>query len=439
MRSEVACPRPGAPVSEETSAAMTLNADRAFVLHGVRSALRKGPNEHLTNTQKTFTMQQQVPSEPSEVWKFINSTTEKPADDTLGEVPLAGRQKDSPSIDELEQSLSKLKMQVKSLTSNLNPAFMPDDKTLGDLENNCRPISKNGDWPVLTNGTFQEENISGKADESEWFVRPRCLVQSLDRYPAFEDFGVPVRSISPLDRVVGLIGSELSSKNVTTSTVSPVDIAYKERLPVRVGASHVIGVRALLPPQIPIRLQSPERTRPPSVRDQSQTRRRFSNIRSRSLSPSPKRHNWQQSHPQPTKPVWRPNSVTANACGRPPPAIKRQIVGGKKMAFTRSSQSYSKLGAFNLISQPSLHQTLSDSLSSLRALDVASPSTQEISERFLQTLAEGDIRQSLVEMSPYEQELSHLRLQRLHVEEEFLLELQRQQELERLQGPQLKW
>ncbi|XP_051894950.1 uncharacterized protein LOC127583220 [Pristis pectinata] len=252
--------------------------------------------------------------------------------------------------------------------------------------------------------------------------------------------------MSPVDRVVGLTGSELSSKNFTASTISPVDVAYKESLPIRLGAPHVIGVRALLPPQIPVRLQSPERTRSSSLQDQSRTLRHSRNIRSRSLSPASKRSHWQQPHPQSPKPVWRPNSTKVNACGRPPPPIKRQTAGSKKAAFTRLFRSYSfKPGAFNLSSQPTLNQSLEDSPSSLRApysftaLDVASPSTKEISDRFLQTLAEGDIRQSLVEMSPYQQELSHLRLQRLRVEEELLLELKRQQELERLRGPQLKW
>ncbi|XP_072888625.1 uncharacterized protein [Hemitrygon akajei] len=332
-------------------------------------------------------------------------------------------------------------MQVKSLTSSLTPALMTDYKRKGDLDGNSRPSSRNGDWPILTNGALHE-NRGGTAqhsDESEWFVRPRHLVRSLGRYPALEELGVPAHSVSPVDRVVGLTGSELSSKGFATATISPVDIAYRESVPVRVGAPHVIGVRALLPPQIPVRLQCPERTRSPSPNTHSRTLRRTRDFRSRSLSPAPKRSHWQQSRPQSPKPVWRPNSAKVNACGRPPLPIKRQTTGSKKAAFASLSRSYSyNPEAFGLSSQPVLNQSVDDRLS-FRALDVASPSAKEISDRFLQTLAEGDIRQSLVEMSPYQQELSQLRLQRLRVEEELLLELKWKQELERFRGPQPKW
>ncbi|KYO31575.1 hypothetical protein Y1Q_0006135 [Alligator mississippiensis] len=67
-----------------------------------------------------------------------------------------------------------------------------------------------------------------------------------------------------------------------------------------------------------------------------------------------------------------------------------------------------------------------------------SPTAQEINERFLQTLAEGAVGRSLIEMSPYEKELARLRLERLRMEEEWLLELKRQQELERTRGPKPK-
>jgi len=41
--------------------------------------------------------------------------------------------------------------------------------------------------------------------------------------------------------------------------------------------------------------------------------------------------------------------------------------------------------------------------------------------------------------SPYEVELSRLRLEQLRVDEEHLLERKRQNELERIRGPQPKW
>ncbi|CAJ0967028.1 unnamed protein product [Ranitomeya imitator] len=59
--------------------------------------------------------------------------------------------------------------------------------------------------------------------------------------------------------------------------------------------------------------------------------------------------------------------------------------------------------------------------------------------RFLKTLSRADASISVVEASPYQQELTRLRLERLRVEEELLLEIKRQQELERTRGPKPKW
>jgi len=41
--------------------------------------------------------------------------------------------------------------------------------------------------------------------------------------------------------------------------------------------------------------------------------------------------------------------------------------------------------------------------------------------------------------TPYEVEMSRLRLQQLRIDEQRLLESKRQNELERIRGPRLKW
>ncbi|XP_048471121.1 uncharacterized protein LOC125486658 isoform X2 [Rhincodon typus] len=361
---------------------MAFVADRAFVLHGVKSPLRKKLNGYLTNSQRTFTTHQQ---------RDIADSAKALMDDKLKEMHVADSSKDCPSIDELEQSLSELKVQVKGLAESLSPELLTEYKKIGETDSILRSSGKNGDLLCSTGGTFPEEDIVGQAtnpDESEWFLRPRHLVQSLGRYPALEDLGVPVHSLSPVDRMVGLTGSELSSKNNKTSTISPVDIAYRESFPLKFGAPHVIGVRALRPPQIPVRPQSPEWTRSPFLRDQAQTLRRPRSIRSRSLSPASKRSRWLQSCSESPKPVWRPNSMKVNACGQPPPPINRQRSGSKKISSNRLTHSYSyKPGKFNSSSQRS-SQSLDDSSSSLwtsRRLvvpPVSSLSAQEINERY---------------------------------------------------------
>ena len=46
---------------------------------------------------------------------------------------------------------------------------------------------------------------------------------------------------------------------------------------------------------------------------------------------------------------------------------------------------------------------------------------------------------AVVGSSPYQHELARLRMERLRIEEEHLLEVKRQEELERIRGPQAKW
>nr|XP_020831899.1 uncharacterized protein LOC110200816 isoform X2 [Phascolarctos cinereus] len=59
--------------------------------------------------------------------------------------------------------------------------------------------------------------------------------------------------------------------------------------------------------------------------------------------------------------------------------------------------------------------------------------------RFFQTLKEGHVHQSLGTTAPIQKALRRLRLQCLRAEEEWVLELTRQQELERTRGPKFKW
>ena len=46
---------------------------------------------------------------------------------------------------------------------------------------------------------------------------------------------------------------------------------------------------------------------------------------------------------------------------------------------------------------------------------------------------------STLSMSPYQHELARLRMERLRIEETHILQVKRQEELERIRGPQPKW
>nr|XP_033777817.1 uncharacterized protein LOC117349039 isoform X4 [Geotrypetes seraphini] len=159
-----------------------------------------------------------------------------------------------------------------------------------------------------------------------------------------------------------------------------------------------------------------------------------------------KRTRWLRSRSQSPKPIWRPNSAKTNACSEPPAQFGKPRSGGKTTASNRQSRSRSYKPGTMLTRSYTPPKTktrgmLSHSWSpySIPSTAVSAPTAQEISERFLQTLRAGGIESSLVEMSPYQQELARLRLERLRVEEELLLELKRQQELERTRGPKPKW
>ncbi|XP_030041510.1 uncharacterized protein LOC115456518 isoform X2 [Microcaecilia unicolor] len=354
--------------------------------------------------------------------------------------------KENPSIDDLEESLRELRVQVDSLASSLT--FDLDnlqDTNYGVTENgNLSNSSHVSSWPTVVNGTSSGENIGGSPNipkESEWFLNPIHLVKPLGNFPALKSLGLSTVSRSSVDRLTGLLGSQIASQDYVSSPVSPGDLAYRESFPVRLGAPHVIGVKSLLPPKMPVRSRSPNKTKVSIVRGRSQ-----SLDRSRSFSPASKRTRWLRSRSQSPKPIWKPNSAKTNVCSEPPPHFGRPRSGGKATASNRQSRSRSyKPGAMLTRSYtPPKMKTrgeLSHSWSpySLPSTAVSAPTAQEISERFLQTLRDGGIESSLVEMSPYQQELSRLRLERLRVEEELLLELKRQQELERTRGPKPKW
>ncbi|XP_041129599.1 uncharacterized protein LOC121328700 isoform X3 [Polyodon spathula] len=63
----------------------------------------------------------------------------------------------------------------------------------------------------------------------------------------------------------------------------------------------------------------------------------------------------------------------------------------------------------------------------------------KISIGFLWSMSQQEVHHSLLEQSPYQQELSRLWLERLLVEEDLLLQLKRQQGLERTRGPREQW
>ncbi|CAM4576508.1 uncharacterized protein [Lepidochelys kempii] len=409
-------------------------AERGLRVRGRGARIREKPNKFLSSTQKTTTTHCLSLKGPEKNQTLHSNWEGTSLFKKQIETSLSPYIEESPSIDDLEESLRKLKVQVDSLASSLS--FDPHQDYAIDSGATVNSNTFNSTWPRFHNGTYAEADTGDapkQSAESEWFLNPRHLVKPLGEYPALTSLGLPTFSTSPINCVPGLLGSEIASRNYVPS----LDLAHTESFPVKLGAPHVIGVRSLLPPKIPVQDRSPERS---LSLDRSGTNR------SRSFSPAPKRSRWLRSRSQSPRPIWRPNSAKANACAQPPPHFGRSKSSRKKTASTRQSRSrIYKPGALAARSctpaRMNTRGTLSYSWSpySLPSTAVSSPTAQEINERFLQTLAEGAVGRSLIEMSPYQKELARLRLERLRVEEEWLLELKRQQELERTRGPKPKW
>ncbi|XP_053136603.1 uncharacterized protein LOC128338357 isoform X2 [Hemicordylus capensis] len=349
---------------------------------------------------------------------------------------------DSPSIDEMEESLRQLKLQVDSLASGAS--FRPDLEDTSQLNSSTDSSPFRSRWPAAPGGTGNYEELGTRGPlmlplESEWYLKPTCLLQPHGDYSALKSLGIPTFASSPMNRVSSLLGSELADQNPVPS----MDLTF----PLKLGAPHVIGVKSLLPPKIPVGGCSPERA-PPSLHDRGRSLSldRTRGLCSESSSPASKRARWFRSRSQSPRPVWRPNSAKANACGQPPPQIPKPKGIRKKSGASRQSRSrIYRPGTLAVRSRTPTREvgrgTPSSSWSpySLPSAAISSPTAEEINKRFLQTLAEGAIGRSLVEMSPYQQELARLRLERLRMEEAWLLELKRQQELERTRGPKPKW
>ncbi|XP_075045890.1 uncharacterized protein LOC142106782 [Mixophyes fleayi] len=410
---------------------MAQRAEGEFVLHGRKAALREKPYEFLSNTQKT-TSSHNLSFQGSAANHRLHASHDGRhafLNESNGNT-FNPYTKENPSIDDLEDNLRKLKVQVDSLASSLNL-----ESNASDYTNLYRPEwVKRVDYSSY--GDSSERGLDSTPN-SQWFFKSTHLSKPHENVSAVLGSGLPTFSKSSFSSPVGTIGRAFSEMESTSSPLTSSNIAYGESIPVKFGAPHVVGVRSLLPPKIPVRSRSPARTRVSLVRGRSQ-----SLDRSHSFSPASKKARWLRSRSQSPKPIWRPNSAKANACGLPPPRPKSS---GKTSSSNRQSRSrFYRPGALvtRSFTPPRKNKSnLSYSWTpySIPSSSISAPTAEEISERFLKTLTGRDVGISVVEASPYRQELTRLRLERLRVEEELLLEIKRRQELERTRGPRPKW
>ncbi|XP_060115586.1 uncharacterized protein LOC132587326 [Heteronotia binoei] len=416
-----------------------MEAAAALLVRGRGAAGREKPKEFMSNSQRTGTTHNlSFPGfEKSHTLRNGILGTSSLDQGGIGYPPNYTMEK--PTIDELEESLRKLKVQVDSLASSLS--FQSDEDDILDLKPSSDSSPFSSKWPEALSGSYGESTIGGspkRPEESEWFSEPKHLLRPFGEYSALNHLGLPTFAMSSADRAAGILGSEIGTRDFVLSA----DLAF----PLKLGAPHVIGVKSLLPPKIPIRPRSPERAPPSLDRGRSLSLGRSEAGRSQSSSPASKRSRWLRSRSQSPRPVWRPNSAKANACAQPPPQLGRPRSSRKKNGPSRQSRwrIYRPGTLANRSEAPGPatgRGVPNDAWSpySLPCAAVSSPTAQELNERFLRILAEGATGSSLIQTSPYEKELARLRLERLRVEEAWLLELKRQQELERTRGPKPKW
>lgn len=277
---------------------------------------------------------------------------------------------ESSSIDDLEESLRQLKVQVNSLASSLS--FNPDPECMSEPEPapDSSPFSSR--WLMAPAESYEEPNIGGPPKlpgDSEWFVMPKQL-QSLD------DYSTLTFARSPMNCVAGVLGSKLGGHSF-------VDLSF----PLKLGSPHVIGVKALLPPKIPVRPCLPEWASHPLENGRSLSLIHSGATRSRSLSPVSKRARWLRSQSQSPRPVCRPNSAKAVACSQLPPQLAKPKGIKKKTASNRPSRSrIYRPGVSAARSQTptwaTRRETPSNSWSpySLSSTAISSPTVQELNE-----------------------------------------------------------
>ncbi|CAM2100606.1 unnamed protein product [Caretta caretta] len=232
-------------------------AERALRVRGRGAQIREKPNKFLSSIQKTTTTHHLSLKGPEKNQTLHSNWEGTSLFKKKIETSLSPYIEESPSIDDLEESLRKLKVQVDSLASSLS--FDPHQDYAIDSGTTVNSSTFNSTWPRFHNGTYAEADTGDspkQSAESEWFLNPRHLVKPLGEYPALTSLGLPTFSTSPVNRVPGLLGSEIASKNYVPS----LDLTHTESFPVKLGAPHVIGVRSSLPPKIPVQDRSPERS-----------------------------------------------------------------------------------------------------------------------------------------------------------------------------------
>nr|XP_002122315.1 uncharacterized protein LOC100177264 isoform X1 [Ciona intestinalis] len=402
----------------------TRNPDGDFVLQGRKTPIRQKSDDYLSNTQKTLTS------------KNLSSS-----------LNLSGSKKGNPSIEELEHSLNELKFDLENLNESLRENYGKTEIFLGedlDSQGNACNFNSGDEDPELTHLLQRDDHEAvshTRPYDPKWFSDPKHRTKPMGDYPMMQSLGVTRRGVSPVNRSIGRYGAEIATKDVT-GQLTAVDLASNEKnFPIRLSAPHIVGVRSLLPPKFPVQPQDKEKAKSARFRSRSLDARLNKSfpITSR-MSRSRNKSRARDRSPSPL-PAWMPTSSRANASAQPPPPVKkrgRSPMRKRPATATghRDKEVRSVWDEIDLSKSLPLAKTRGGA-GYVRPTVQPQPGHLELS--FLRAADQIDTRRALVENSPYQQKLAKLRLERLRVEEEYLLQLKRESELERIRGPKPKW
>ncbi|XP_039267655.2 uncharacterized protein LOC120342753 [Styela clava] len=403
---------------------------------GNKEAIIRKDSNYFTNTEKTLTT------------KNLSSSLNLPGNRrsmNLQRRPRSAMEtRDTgPTVEDLESTLSKLKSDLRHLNDSLEENYAKSlvfardanydqDKYIEEFHKENR-LGSNGYGDYLNDDAELRDLLQRKDEEavshlpprdSKWYRDPQHLTTSMGNFDTAKKLGISTRSVSPTSRGTGIFGAEMATKNIYGQLTSTDLASSMETFPVRLTAPHIVGVRSLLPPDFPVKMQ-----RPATAAGTTSEVTVVPNFATRSPS---------RAHSP--RPTWVPNSRNANASAKPPPALSTT----KRRCKSASMKRATVLGAAGANSSNELvtrgrsitrHSTMSEG-SYPRQIH---PLPSETELRFLRSADQIDTRRALVENSPYQQELAKLRLARLRVEEEYLLQLKRESELERVRGPKPKW
>lgn len=400
---------------------MDRNPDKYFVLHGRKPPVRDKDAGYLTNSQRTLSTRNLSqtstyrPDSRSTVRSSLGWTEKQSLLDT-GQSLMGGYPPDNP-YSEIQEDLraknSELSLDLRSLNSSLNKSLNKsvtfsehinaysktrdeDEASLDDtFEDELRRLIANDTHE--NDGYMYEQNFAGKAkgmETSQWYTEPVHLARETE-YPIFESLGAREHTVSSVRRTTGMLGTEMAQKKVASSI--SLDQEVKKYFPVTFG-------------EVPAVMQT--------------------------LTPAPPLDGATQNALDRTS-----RSVASDVGHRRSTAQSRPFSASRKpLSASSRLQNQDNRRSTSRTSSRQRNGFPTNGMSLRLSHDMATPDPQSKAVKDYNYLKAS--RQFVEEersASPFEYELAKLRMERLRLEEQRILETKRQEELERIRGPTPKW